>query len=111
MLLQSALVDYRVAARLDPDNEAYTKPLSVLIDMQGHLHLDARSYEAAKHCFTDAIKHDKVVVHYWLHRYAGGADTLCPHTLHHNPRMGWVGMGALQSRRKRVLGRMAPGLG
>lgn len=35
---------------------------------QGHLHLDAHSYLAAKHCFTQAIKEDKVVVSYWLHR-------------------------------------------
>ena len=32
--LQSSLVDYRVATRLDPENEAYRKMVSKLIDMQ-----------------------------------------------------------------------------
>ena len=31
---QSALVDYRVAMRLDPDNETYSKTVARLIDMQ-----------------------------------------------------------------------------
>ena len=36
--------------------------------MQGHLHLDAKSYVAAKHSFTQAIAEDRAVVGYWLHR-------------------------------------------